>query len=177
MELKRRERVLAVLAIAVLAIWAADQLLIEPLWGLWKARQERLSELSASILHGRSLVDRAAAISERWQEMRGRSLPADEPAAEQAVLVAVSRWAGTSRLGVSALKPRWREDEGGRRQIEWNAEAQGDIAQIARFLYELERDSLALRVEELDITARDNRGETLALKLRFTGLVFEEKTS
>ena len=37
-------------------------------------------------------------------------------------------------------------------------------------MYELEKDSLALKVEELGVTARDAGGQQLALDIRFTGL-------
>ncbi len=177
MGFKRRERILVITAVACLVAWAADQLLIEPLWKTWNTRQQRLQEVSASLVKGGALVARKDSLDARWREMRARSLPADVPSAEQAVFQAVSRWAGDSRLGLSSLKPRWSDEDNGRRQLELSAAAQGDLEQIARFIYELERDPLAFRVEDMDITARDNRGEILSLTLRFTGLVLTEEKS
>jgi hypothetical protein len=46
----------------------------------------------------------------------------------------------------------------------------GDILSLARFLYELEKDPLALRIEDLEITARDDNGQQLTLSARFSGL-------
>ena len=55
--------------------------------------------------------------------------------------------------------------------LECRADAFGSIQSLARFLYELERDPLALKVDELEITARDSEGQQLSLSVRFSGLL------
>jgi len=76
---------------------------------------------------------------------------------------------------VTSLKPRWSRKEKVFRKLEFRATAQGGIGSIARFLYELETDPLPLKVEDVVVTARDGRGDVLALGIRFSGLVLTDE--
>jgi hypothetical protein len=97
--------------------------------------------------------------------------------AEDQVLKSVGRWARDSRLSVTSLKPRWLRDEDDFRKLEFRAAAEGNMESIARFVYELERDPLPLKIEDIEIAARDERGDRLSLGVRFSGLVLMEENS
>ena len=45
------------------------------------------------------------------------------------------------------------------------------MSALTRFLYEVEKDPLALRVESVEITSRDNDGQQLSLALQVSGLL------
>ena len=45
------------------------------------------------------------------------------------------------------------------------------MSTLTRFLYEVEKDPIALKVDSMDITARDNDGQQLALALQISGLL------
>ena len=47
----------------------------------------------------------------------------------------------------------------------------GNIAALSRFLYEVENDPMALKIESLELGARDKEGRLLALGLQLSGLV------
>jgi len=55
--------------------------------------------------------------------------------------------------------------------LECRADGFGSIEAVSRFLYEIEKDNLPLRVESVEITARDNNGQQLALALQVSGLL------
>ncbi|KPL10960.1 hypothetical protein AMJ85_05040 [candidate division BRC1 bacterium SM23_51] len=172
MEIKKRERLLAVLALICFGTLAGDKLILSPLQNLWEARRERIAELEKSLNRGHALIDRDQMIKQRWRQMSQHGLPVEESVAENQVLQSMSRWSQASRLGVSSLKPRWiQEDEEDHKKLECRAAAEGSIGAIAQFLYEIERDPLALRLEEIEIAARDERGSQLTLAVRFTGLL------
>ena len=51
-------------------------------------------------------------------------------------------------------------------------------ARLSRFLYNIEKDPMALKIESVEITARDKEGAQLSLGLQISGLVLnlpEEK--
>jgi hypothetical protein len=50
-------------------------------------------------------------------------------------------------------------------------EASGDLGTITSFLYNLEEDPMAIRVESMEISARDVTGSQMALSLLVSGLV------
>ena len=55
--------------------------------------------------------------------------------------------------------------------LECRIDAVGSMSTLTRFLYEVEKDPLALKVDSMDITARDNDGQQLALALQISGLL------
>ena len=55
--------------------------------------------------------------------------------------------------------------------LECRADASGSLSALTRFLYEIEKDPLALRIDSLEITARDNTGQQLSLNLQVSGLL------
>jgi Tfp pilus assembly protein PilO len=150
-----------------------DRLVLTPLLRLWNTRAKRITELDRSINHGVLLVDRERALTERWGEMKAQSRSRETSATENEVLSAVSHWASAGELAVTSLKPRWILDEEQCRKLEIQVSTTGKLASVARFLYELEIDPQALKVEDVELTARDNAGQALTCDVRFTRLVLE----
>jgi hypothetical protein len=174
---ERRKRLLIIAAVACVAALLGDRLILSPLGSLWQSRRARIAQLAASVSKGQSLIENQQRLRQRWNSMQSESLPSEEQAAENLVLKSMARWVGESRLEVTSLKPRWtRSEKEGFTSLEFRANAKGSIGAISRFLYELETDPLALKVEEIEIAARDNAGEDLSLSLRFSGVALERRS-
>ena len=171
MRIDNRQKVLAIAAISAVAVLAADRLLITPLTGLWKERTRRISELRVNLNQGTSLIAREQVIRGRWDKVRKSVLPTDASAAESKVLTAVERWTRVSGITFTSIKPQWKQNADDYKTLECQVDATGDMESLTRFVYELERDPLALRVEDLELSARDDNGQQLSLGVRFTGLV------
>jgi len=171
MDLKTRERMLLFAAVICLGVWAGDKLIRSPLANLWKQHSQKIAEIKRFLMKGRALIAREDSLRERWQEMKRHSLPVEVSVAENRVLQSLSHWSQESRIGATSVKPRWTHEEQDHMKMECRAGTQGSIGAVARFLYELERDPLALRVEEIEIAARDDNGRDLTLDVRFTGLL------
>lgn len=172
---KPRERMLIILVVACLGILAADRLVINPLTKLWKERSSRISELRQSVNKGTQLLDREKNLADRWREMRQRSMPPQMSLTETQVFNSVNNWAQSSRLSITSLKPRQILDEVDCRKLEVRLSATGDLDAITHFLYTFGTDKQAHKIEDMDLTARDDKGSQLSLDLRFTGLAIEEK--
>jgi len=169
-----RERLLILATLAIIAAFAGDRFILEPLLGVWKARNERIALLRQDLARGQTLLRRQDSIEDIWKTMRAHSLPADTTVAQQELLTAVGNWANTSQLNVTSLKPRRIDGEDSANLLEVRVTASGSLTSIARFLYELERDPLAVRLLDVDLRSRDDRGADLSLDVRFTGLVLPE---
>jgi len=50
-------------------------------------------------------------------------------------------------------------------------EASGNLPSVARFLYEVEKDPMALRIQGAEISSHDNNGQQLSLGLQLSGLI------
>ena len=50
-------------------------------------------------------------------------------------------------------------------------EASGDLGTLSRFIYDIEKDPMALKLESVELSARDTTGQQLTLNLQISGLV------
>jgi phosphoribosyl-AMP cyclohydrolase len=55
--------------------------------------------------------------------------------------------------------------------LECRADASGNIQALTRFLYDVEQDPMAFKVEIVEITSHDNNGQQLSLALQVSGLL------
>lgn len=168
---KGREKMLVIVALIAVGALAGDRLVVTPMVNLWKRQAADMTHYRQSLDKGTLLLERRAAIEERWQDMGARSLPANSAEAEKNLLDAVGEWASSSRLAVNSIRPRWIIDETLDNRLELRVSASGDIAAVTRFLYGVESAALPVRLEEVEIRARDDQGRELTLDARFTGLV------
>ncbi len=169
MKLPPRQQLLGLAAIAVVALLAGDRLLLTPLAASWQARAARVADLKKSVTQGTELLERETALRARWDGMRTNTLSGDASAAENQMLKAFDRWSQESRIGISSIKPQKRTTDEFE-TMECRVEAFGSLSALSRFLYEIEQDPLGLKVEIVEITARDTGGEQLTLGLQVNGL-------
>lgn len=177
MNLTRRQQFLGILAGVAVALLAADRLVITPLLKTWKARTERLVTLKKSVTQGRLLLEREAAIRQRWDTMRTNTLASEVSVAEGQILKGFERWSQESRVSITSVRPQWKRSAADYTTLECRVDAAGSLPALTRFLYELERDPLALKVEALELTSRDDSGGQLTLGLQVSGLLLSPPSS
>jgi hypothetical protein len=170
-KIKNRQQLLTVCAIAIVALFAADKLIYAPLSSSWKQRSTRLTEFRSKVAAGSSMIKREQALRGTWERMRTNTLPNNPSLAEQQVLKAFDRWAQESRISVTSISPQWKHDNDDFITLQCRVEASGNLQTVSRFLYDLERDPMALKLESVEISSRDNDGQQLALGLQVSGLV------
>ena len=175
MTITNRQKLLSILAITAIAIWVGDKMILTPLTKLWKARDVRIAELNKSINQGNLLLGRAQTIHSRWDQMRTNTLPSETSVAENEVLRAFERWSQDSRISIASIKPQWKQADDDYMTYECRAYAFGSLQAITRFLFEIEKDPLALKIDSVEINARDNTGQQLSLGLQVSGLRLNPK--
>ena len=77
---------------------------------------------------------------------------------------------------VSAITPQWKHDSDDYMTFECRVDAAGDLGKLSRFLYSVERDPMALKLELVELGARDKDGQQLSLGLQLSGLVLNTPT-
>ncbi len=167
----RRQQWLALGAAAAVGLLVLDWFVVTPLTRAWKVRSERIARLRSDVQQGRLLLQREAALRSRWQSMVTNLLAAEPSTAESQVLRAFERWAGAAQVTITSVRPQWRPGAGNVQTLECRVVAAGSLAALARFLYELERDPLAVKVDALELSTRDDTGSQLSLGLQVSGLV------
>jgi len=169
--LPNRQRLLVIGAAAVVALYILDSVLITPLTKLWQEHSVEIAELQKSVFNGRDTLARAQQTQRIWAEMQANALPKDTAQAQQEVLAAFDKWRIANNLEFSSQRPQWKGRPADRYSLmEYRVDATGTMPTVSRFLYDLERSPLALRVDSVEITSRDDFGQKLTLGLIVSGL-------
>jgi len=171
MNLTKRQQILAILAIALVGLYVADKLVFTPLTRSWEARSDRIVELKELVRDGNETLKRETALREQWDRMRRNTLVNAKPEAESQMLKAFERWSKDGGVSVSSIRPQWKEAEEAHKTLECRADVGGSLSAIAHFLYLVERDPLGVKVDSLELTARNNDGSQLSLVVQVSGLL------
>ena len=171
MNINNRQQVLLIIAIVAVALLAGDKFVLSPLLTSWKERTVRIAELRKNVSQGSQLLTREQSIRGRWDHMKTNMLPGNASVAENEVLRAFERWSQNSRISITSIKPQLKRASDEYLTLEFRADAFGSLQALTRFLYEVEKDTLPLKVESMEITSRDNEGQQLSLGLQVSGLL------
>lgn len=171
MPIKNRQQLLVIGAIVAVALFAGDKLIFEPLLNAWKARDARVTALHNQLNRGRMLLQREQGIRNHWADMQRRALTNNTSAAEQQVFRAIDSWAQDTGVAINAITPQWKRDSDDYATYECRIDTTGDLSRLSRFLYRVEREPLALKLESIELGARDKEGQQLSLSLQVSGLV------
>jgi type II secretory pathway pseudopilin PulG len=171
MPIKNRQQLLIIVAGAVFGLLIADALILSPLTKSWQARSKRITELRKQVDDGEKLLKRADALQSRWEQMQKNALPNNNSAAEQQVLTAFDKWSQDARISVNSITPQWKRDRDELLTLECRVDASGTVGTLAKFLYNVEHDPMALKIESVEVSTRDKDGQNLSLGLQVSGLV------
>ncbi len=166
-----RQRTLIIAAAALVGLFLLDRLVITPLTRHWTTRTQEIATLKKSLASGSGVIERASRTQQVWKEIQDGSLPKDAAIAEQLVLSSFDQWSRASRIDIASIKPQWKRGANSRYSLlECRVDASGSLANLVRLLFEVERSPLALRIDTVEFTSRDDQGQRLSLGLTVSGL-------
>lgn len=166
-----RQRLLILVAGVGVLLLVLDRLVFTPLTASWQARSAEIVRLKKSVANGRGVIDRGPRTQSLWAEMQAQALPKDPAQAEQDLISAFDRWGRSSNIELGSIKPQWKRGTGDRYSLlECRVDATGSLATLTRFLHEVEKSPLALKIESVELTTRDANGQKLTLALLVSGL-------
>jgi Tfp pilus assembly protein PilO len=171
METKNREKILLIVTAACVALWLLNMLVITPITDAWHSRSERIANLHKSIAAGRMLIHRQESVRSQWNQMQTNALSSDSTVAEREIFAAFDRWVGKSGVTEGSFRPQLHETDTNYSTIECRADVTGNIEGILRFLYEMGKDPMGVKLESCELTAKDDTGKQLALTMDLSGLI------
>jgi Tfp pilus assembly protein PilO len=175
MKIKNRQDFLVALTIGVVALYVGVNFIATPLAGWWSARQTQLKELRLKVADGNALLKRESAIRDNWDTKRANALPMNTSLAEQQLLKSFDGWAGSSGAQITSIMPQWKNDSTNYMTLGCRVEASGSLGTLSKFLYDVERGPVALRLDTVELTTHDNTGQQLTLGLEVNGLALAAK--
>lgn len=170
MKIENRQQFLVVLTIAAAALFVGVNFILTPLGSWWSSRQSQIKVLHTKVAEGQQLIKREMGIRSRWDEMCQNSLPANTSLAEQQLIKSVDDWARSSGVELTSVMPQWKNDSTNYLTLACRVETAGDMGTLSKFLYDLEKGPMALRLDSVELTARDTSGQLMTLGLELNGL-------
>lgn len=171
MKIENRQQFLIVLVAVAAALLVGNSFVYEPLSKWWSARSRQITQLRKQVEDGKHLKNRAPGIRSQWEQMRTNTLPNDSSLAEQQLLKAFDTWSRNSGATITGILPQWKNDADEYQTLNCRVEAAGNLGTLTRFLYDIERDPMALKLESVELSAHDTGGQQLTLGLQISGLV------
>ena len=170
MKIKYRQEFLVALTIGVVVLFVGVNWILSPLGGWWSARQGQIKQLRETVKEGRNLIKRDAVIRSQWREMQSNALSSNPSQAEQQFIKAMNGWSRDSGALVTSIMPQWKNDSTNYLTLACRVETAGDMGNMSRFLYDLEKGPMALKVDSVELTSRDATGQQMTLGLEINGL-------
>lgn len=174
MKIENRQQFLVMLTLAVAALYVAVNFIIEPLGGWWSSRQKQVRELRQQVVDGRKMIAREEAVRSHWAEMQANALPMNTALAESQLLRAVDDWSRRSGAEVTSLMPQWKNESTNHMTLACRVETAGDLGTLSKFIYDLEKGPLALRVEAIELGTRDKEGQQLTMSVELNALALNQ---
>jgi hypothetical protein len=171
MPTENRQKLLIIVAVAAGALFLADKVILTPLLDAWDSRAKRITSLRSDVARNKALIGRERSIRNHWNDWKAKTLTNDISSAEQQVNQAIDRWAQETGVMIAAVTPQWKSEADEYQTYECRIDAAGDIRRLSQFLYRVEREPMALKLESVELAARDKEGQQLSLGLQFSALV------
>ena len=171
MQIKNRQQLLMIVAGVAFGLLLGDALVFSPLVKLWRTRSTHIVDLGKKVKNGEELLRRETTLESRWTHMQSNTLTNSPSMAEEQVLAAFDKWSQDARISVNSITPQWKRDHDDYQTLECRVDASGSVGTLGRFLFNLEKDPMALKIESVEITSRDKDGQQLSLGLQISGLV------
>jgi hypothetical protein len=169
--LPNRQLLLIKIAAAGLGLLILNAVVISPLGDLWTEHADEIARLKTSVADGRSLIGRGPSLQRHWADMQAGALPRDPAQSEHDVIANFETWSRATGVDLGSVKLLWKHGATDDTSLlECRLDATGTLAALSRFLFEVERSPLALRVESNELLSRDDSGQRLTLSLIATGL-------
>ena len=170
MKIKNRQDVLVVVTCVVVALAVAVNFIFPPIIGWWSDRQKEIKTLSEQVSHGNQMIRRETALRNHWDDMRHNALPPNLPQAEQQFLRAMDGWARDSGAEITSILPQWKNDATNYLTLDCRVETAGELNALTRFIYEIEKGPMLVRLDTVELSSHDVNGQQMTLGVEINGL-------
>ena len=177
MKIENRQQFLVMLTIAAVALFVGVNFILTPLGGWWSSRQVQIRDLRTKVSDGQRLVKRETLDRNRWDGMQKNSLPSNTSLAEQQLFKAVDDWSRSSGVEVASITPQWKNESTNYLTLTCRVETSGNLSALSRFLYDLEEGQMALRLDSVELSAKDKDGLQMTMGTDINGLVLLQQNT
>jgi hypothetical protein len=165
MVLSKRERYVGMAMVAAVAIFGLDHFFVGPLLAQKKELDAKVTSAQQQLKRANRLFSTSRSMNRRWDEMVQGGLGKDASEAESQLHHKVRDWADEAGMTLSSVKTERTEREKDFVRITFRAAATGSMAQITRFLWQIQTADVPIRVVDLQLTTRKEGFDDLAVQI------------
>ena len=179
MEIKNRQKTL-VIAVAVIAgLYIVQSAVYSPLKSLWEARDKQINKLKDAVLSDEHLINKRPEILKRWKFMQENALTNDLSPGQQSPPQGPRFLAKSQRRGYESGATQLKQDTDETSSdiintLECRVDATGNITSLLNFLYAIENEKMGLKLDNVEIAAKDNAGQQLTMGLTISALILDQ---
>jgi hypothetical protein len=178
MVLSKRERIIAIVTLAIILMFVLDRYAVTPLMEMNDNIRIEKQNLVVDIQRASRIFKERKQVSSEWNDMERSGLSSDPSDTESKVLHVIRKWSNDYGLTISSIKPDRNGDESKiLKEIIFNIACKGTMDAVGRFLLELENSSLPIRITEFQLGSREEDGMDMSLQLRLSALYFSDVTN
>lgn len=170
MILSKREKLMALAAGATVAVLVLDWVVLTPILDRRAELQAERDKLVAELTEAQSLFQRQRLLGRTWREMLDAGLAAGLAQAESQMLHGLKDWSQESGLALSSVKPGKVVERGGLLEMSFQAAGTGPMGAVARFLWRIETAPLPVRIQQVQLGARNEGVDALSLQVSLSVL-------
>src|SRR5207244_4072065 len=116
----------------------------------------RITALRTQVKDGEILRHRKESLRSRWTQLQAGSLTNNTTLAEQQLFSGLNRWSQMSGISIDNVAPNWKPGaDASYKTLECRVDASGSIDYLSEFLYALETDPMALKVDSIELTSKN----------------------
>lgn len=160
--LSRRERYGFYIAILIVTGVLSYIIVIEPLWKKWQELNGSITNRESQLLKNLKILSQRDAIAQLYdkyaENIKMKGSVEEETAT---ILREVENIARLSNTYITDIKPQRVQDMEFYKEYYVELEAEGDISNIAKFIYDLQNSKQILKVRYLRLNPRDDTGDEL----------------
>jgi Tfp pilus assembly protein PilO len=174
-KIQNRQNFLVVLTIAAAGLYVGVNFVLGPLEDWWSTRQAQVKALRENIKDGNGLIRREASLRDQWANMRTNSLAPVTSQAEQQFLTAMDGWSRASGATITSIMPQWKVESTNYNTLNCRVETEGELGTVAKFIYNIEKGPLAVRLDTIELSAHDTTGQQFTLGVEINGLALSRQ--
>ena len=175
MVLNKRERIIALVTGGVIALLAADRLVLTPLVERSNNVDTDLAAANADLARAEQLFRNAPRMNQRWNQMIAAGMKPEVTESESQALRALYDWAQASGVSLQSLQPDRVErplPQKEFRQVTLRATGTGSLNAVGKLLWRVQTATIPMRVTSLDLNARKEGTDDLTVTLTVSTLVY-----
>ena len=168
----RREKIIALILVAVLGLLVLDMYVYTPYTDERARVSKALDEAVKKEDKAQRLLRARARTDSQWKTLLDQGLKTDPAAAESQALHYMRTWADSSRVDFQSLKPDRVARSGDFQQIRIQATGTTTTAAFAKLLSQIETATIPMKVNDLRLTSRKEGNDDLSFAMSVSTIVF-----